>query len=208
VNRRHKPLVFPRAFLKLTRMLKRLLLGCALVVSAQAQTSSMQVELANLREDVRGLVQRVGQLSLRVEQLERENAELRGQAGAAQKSFVTLTQLNDAIANLNQIIRSSAASTKAETLQQVGTQMETLAKQTNAAIDSLAKGIATRAPVQTTFSDDYAKEGISYTVQKGDTLALIAKNTGAKLQDIVNANRISDPSRINVGQTLFIPGGK
>lgn len=189
-------------------MLKRLLLGCALAAGAQAQTSSMQVELANMREDVRGLVQRVGQLSLRVEQLERENEELRGRTGEAEKSFVTLTQLNDAIANLNQIIRSSAASTKAETLQQVGTQMEALAKQTNAAIDSLAKGIATRAPVQTTFSDDYAKEGISYTVQKGDTLALIAKKTGAKLQDIINANRISDPSRINVGQTLFIPGGK
>lgn len=189
-------------------MLKRLLLGCALAVSANAQSSSMQVELANMREDVRGLVQRVGSLSLRVEQLERENAELRGQAGAAEKSFVTLTQLNDAITNLTQIIRSSAASTKAETLQQVGTQMEMLAKQTNAAIDSLAKGIATRTPVQTTFSDDYAKEGISYTVQKGDTLALIAKNTGAKLQDIINANKISDPSRINVGQTLFIPGGK
>ena len=27
-------------------------------------------------------------------------------------------------------------------------------------------------------------------------------------QDIVNANKLADPSRITVGQTLFIPGGK
>ncbi len=188
-------------------MLKCLLWSCVFVATAAAQTPS-QLEFANLREDVRGLVQRVGELSLRVEQLERENADLRGKAGEAEKSFVTLTQLNDAIAALNQSIRSSAASTKAETLQQVSGQLEKLAKQTNAAIDSLAKGMATRAPVQTTFADDYAKEGVSYTVQKGDTLALIAKKTGAKTQDIVNANKISDPSRINAGQTLFIPGGK
>lgn len=188
-------------------MLKRLLLSCALTATALAQ-SSPQLEMANLREDVRGLVQRVGELSLRIEQLERENAELRGKSGDAERSYATLTQLNDAIASLNQTIRSSSAATKSETLQQVSVQMEKLAKQTNAAIDSLAKGMATRNPVQTTFADDYAKEGVSYTVQKGDTLALIAKKTGAKAQDIINANKISDPSRINAGQTLFIPGGK
>jgi LysM repeat protein len=185
-----------------------MLWGCLFAVGAAVQTASAQVEVANMREDLRGLEQRVGELALRVEQLERENAELRGHAGAAEKSFVTLTQLNDAIANLNQAIRSSSASTKAETLQQVGVQREKLAKQTNTAIDSLAKGMATRNPVQTAFSDDYSKEGVSYTVQKGDTLALIAKKTGAKTQDIINANKISDPSRINAGQTLFIPGGK
>lgn len=189
-------------------MWKRLLLGCVFAATAGAQTSSTQVELANLREDVRGLVQRVGELSLRIEQLERENQDLRGQAGAAEKSYVTLAQLNEAITALNQTIRSSAATAKADTLEQVSAQMEKLARQTNAAIDSLAKGMATRTPVQTTFADDYAKEGISYTVQKGDTIAVIARKTGAKVQDIVNANRISDPSRINAGQTLFIPGGK
>ena len=189
-------------------MLKRLLWGCLFALGAALPTASAQVELANMREDLRGVVQRLGELTLRVEQLERENALLRGQAGAAEKSYVTLTQLNDAIASLNQTIRSSSSSTKTETLQQVGIQMEKLAKQTNAAIDSLAKGMATRNPVQSTFAEDYSKEGVSYTVQKGDTLAVIAKKTGAKAQDIINANKISDPSRINAGQTLFIPGGK
>ena len=189
-------------------MLKRMIWVCLLAAGAGVQTACAQVELANMREDLRGLMQRVGDLSLRVEQLERENVELRGKTAGAEKSFVTLTQLNDAIATLNQAIRSSAASNKAETLQQVGVQMEKLAKQTNFAIESLAKGMATRTPVQTLFSDDYSKEGVSYTVQKGDTLAVIAKKTGAKAQDIINANKISEPSRINAGQTLFIPGGK
>lgn len=167
-----------------------------------------QVELANLREDIRGLTQRVGELTLRVEQLERENAALQHSAQGMNQTYVTLAQLNTAIADLNANIRTAAATSKSETLQQVGTQMEKLAKQTNAAIESLAKGMATRPTVQTTFSDDYVKEGVSYTVQKGDSLASIAKKTGAKQQDIINANKISDPARIVAGQTLFIPGGK
>src|SRR4051812_4021757 len=100
-----------------------------------APRSDAQVELANLREDVRELTQRVGSLSLKVEQLERENSDLRGKTGSAEKSYVTISQLNDAIAETNRAIKSAVASSKNETLQQVGIQMEKLAKQTNAALD-------------------------------------------------------------------------
>lgn len=186
-------------------MLSRLFLGAALASAALAQTPSPQVELANLREDVRGLVQRVGDLTLRLEQLERDNAELRSKAGATEKNSATLAQLNAAVADLNREFKSAVASAKTETLQQVGAQLEKLANQTNAAIDSLAKAQATRAPVQAAFTENYPKEGVSYTVQKGDTLAVIAKKTNAKQQDIINANKLTDPSRLTVGQTLFIP---
>ena len=117
------------------------------------------------------------------------------------QSFATLTQLNDAISELNRAIRAGDEATA----ERAAAQIRKLGDATNAAIDSLAKGMATRPVVQTTFSDNYAKEGVSYTVQKGDTLAVIAKKTGAKTQDIINANKIADPSRIMVGQTLFIP---
>lgn len=188
-------------------MWKCLLAGGALAAAAWGQTAP-NVELANLREDVRGLVQRVGELSLRVEQLERENAELRQRGASAERSFATVAQLNEAVADVNRSLRGAIASSKNETLQQVSTQMEKLAKQTNAALDSLAKAQATRPAVQTSFSENFPKDGISYTVQKGDTLAVIAKKTGARQQDIINANKIADPSRIAVGQTLFIPGAK
>ena len=186
-------------------MLSRLFLGSALAATALAQTPPNQIELANLREDVRGLTQRVGDLTLRVEQLERENVALRSKAGTTEKNSATLVQLNDAIADLNRDFKAAVASAKAETLQQVGAQLEKLANQTNAALDSLAKAQATRPPVQATFAENYPKEGASYTVQKGDTLALIARKTGARQQDIINANKLADPSHLEVGQTLFIP---
>lgn len=185
-----------------------LLLGAAFVSTADAQ-SAAGVELANMREDVRLLTQRVGEMQLRIELLEKENGELRAKAAGAAQSYATVAQLNDAIADLNRTIKSSVSASRTETLQQVSIQMEKLAKQTNVALDSLAKGMATRAPVAPpSFTDDYVKEGISYTVQKGDSLALIAKKTSARQQDIINANKITDPSKIQAGQTLFIPGGK
>ena len=189
-------------------MWKFLLVGSALSVAALAQHGPTSFELANLREDVRGLTQRVGELTLRLEQLERENNDLRHRASTSAASYVTLNQLNEAIADLNRAIRAAVATSKQETLQQVAAQMEKLGQQTNAALESLAKAQATRPIVQATFSDNYPKEGISYTVQKGDSLAAIAKKTGAKSQDIINANKLADPDRLVVGQTLFIPGGK
>jgi LysM repeat protein len=188
-------------------MLKFLSIGCIAATTIFAQTGMSPVDLANLREDVRGLSQRVGELSLRVEQLERENTELRSHAGAKEQ-YVTAMQLSQTVDELTRAIHSAVATSKNETLQQVAVQMEKLAKQTNDALDSLAKVQATRPTVQTTFSEDYPKEGTKYTVQKGDTLALIAKKTGARVQDIINANKLTDPSRIVAGQSLFIPNSQ
>ena len=197
----------------------RLALVCAAFsLSIAAPRAPAQAEVANLNEDVRGLTQRVGELSLRVEQLERENAQLRAKVAAidGSRDFVTPVQLNSAVADLNASVKSSVASSRTEILQQVATQMETLAKQTNSALDSIARPGATAqarpAPpaqgAKSPFSNAYPREGVSYTVQKGDSIGVIAKKTGAKGQDIINANKLADPSRIQAGQVLFVPGGK
>jgi LysM repeat protein len=185
-------------------MWKFLLIGCVTSAIALGQTAASSIDVANLREDVRGLTQRVGDLTLRLEQLERENNDLKSRV-SSDRTYATTLQLTQAVDDLERTIHGAVATSKAETLQQVATQLEKLAKQTNAALDSLAKTQATRPTVQSNFSEDYVKEGSNYTVQKGDTIAVIAKKTGARAQDIVNANKLSDPSRIVVGQTLFIP---
>lgn len=177
----------------------------ATAASGQTQGEPTKYELVSLREDVRLLTQRVGELGLMVEQLNRDNAALQAKVG---QNYVTLEQLNKALADLHRTTQGALADQKRETLAQVAGQIERLGKQTNAALDALAKNQATRPAVQTTFSEEFPKEGINYTVQAGDTLAVIAKKTGAKLQDIVNANKIADPTRIRTGQTLFIPQGK
>ncbi len=190
-------------------MWKALLLGTVLAIPlAPAQNlggPSSSVDWANLSEQVRALTDQTGQLTLRLEQIERQNTELRAQVETLRQSAVTLTRLNAAVADLNRLVQSTDQNTRG----QIGTQIKKLGDETNAALDALAKGQAMRPPVAPDFSGDYPKDAvIRYTVQPGDSLSIIVKKTGAKKQDIINANKITDPSKIQVGQTLLIPGGK
>jgi LysM repeat protein len=178
--------------------------GWAALAVAQMPSPTLGMEVAGLREDVRALVQRVGELSLRIEQLERENTTLRRATSGLDSTYATVAQLNSAVADLNRAIRTGDAASR----EQAAAAIKELARQTNAAVDSVAKGVAQRATVQTNFSDDFPKEGITYTVQRGDTLSSIASKFGASVKDIQNANKISDPRSMQVGQTLFIPGAK
>lgn len=167
--------------------------------------SDPRFELASLRQDVLLLTQRVGELTMTVEQLNRENGALQAKAS---QSYITLEQLNKAIADINRVMQSELSDQKREVLAQVAGQMAKLGSQTNAALDALAKSQATRPPVQTNVTEEFPKEGINYTVQGGDTLSGIAQKNNARVQDIINANKIADPRSIRVGQTLFIPQGK
>jgi len=191
------------------------------VLTALTLSAQNSYDMANLREDVRLLNQRVGELSLRLEQLEHENQGLQRKADTGAEHYVTLVQLNDAIAELSRSLKTAIASSKQETLQQVSVQLEKLANQTNAAIESVARGqpssvrsgsIASGGAASSGsgggFAESYPKEGVSYTVVKGDTLARIVQKTGGKREDIINANKISDPSKLMAGQVLFIPIAK
>ncbi|MBC8076080.1 MAG: protein kinase [Chloroflexales bacterium] len=48
--------------------------------------------------------------------------------------------------------------------------------------------------------------GGSYVVQPGDTLSAIAERFGTTVEALLAANGLSDPNRIEVGQTLIVPG--
>ena len=51
-----------------------------------------------------------------------------------------------------------------------------------------------------------AGQGTVYTVQLGDTLGAIAKQFGVSAESIVQANSLTDPDVLMVGQELKIPG--
>jgi outer membrane murein-binding lipoprotein Lpp len=47
--------------------------------------------------------------------------------------------------------------------------------------------------------------GIEHVVQPGETLYIISKAYNVSIQTITDVNSIQDPSRLSVGQKLFIP---
>lgn len=61
-------------------------------------------------------------------------------------------------------------------------------------------------PVDTLESSPVPSSGETYTVQRGDTLFTIAQRLGTTVAAIQQANNISDPNRISVGQVLIVPG--
>ena len=166
-----------------------------LTAAAFAQPQNPQVEIANLREDVRLLSQRVAELGLRVEQLETENVALRRKTESGTKNYATVDQLNAAMADLNALVKAQS--------QAAAQQQERHAREPAAA--AARERAAQQPEAPRAFGTDFPKEGITYTVQKGETLAAIAKKHGAKLQHIIAANKITDPTRVQAGPVLFVP---
>ena len=52
------------------------------------------------------------------------------------------------------------------------------------------------------------QQGVYHTVLKGETLWRIAKAYNTDIRKVINANRLPDPSDIDVGQKILIPGAK
>lgn len=50
------------------------------------------------------------------------------------------------------------------------------------------------------------KKGGSRTIQKGETLSGIARQTGSTVGELARRNKIQDPNKIVAGQTLNVPG--
>lgn len=47
-----------------------------------------------------------------------------------------------------------------------------------------------------------------YVVRKGDTLSSISRRTGVPVKALIEANSITDPRKISVGQKLILPSGQ
>ncbi len=48
--------------------------------------------------------------------------------------------------------------------------------------------------------------GVWYTVERGDSVSLIARRHGVPLEDIIELNGLADPNALEVGQQLFLYG--
>jgi LysM repeat protein len=187
-----------------TRNNRRWIVAAVLLALAPLTGFSQDINalIAGMREDIRILDERTRALTAEIEQLKRENAALREQAGA-NPQYVTLAQFNSSLSELEKALRAGDK----ELAVQLTQQMERLAKQMNDALATITKAANSRTtspsiqftplPPNTT--------GVTYIVQQGETLASIAQRFGSTVRDIQNANQIADPKTLQAGQTIFIP---
>jgi len=71
---------------------------------------------------------------------------------------------------------------------------------------SPAKAAATRPVVATTKAEPVVGSSATYKVAKGDNPYKIAKKLGVTSQELLKANNIEDPTKLQIGQVLKVPG--
>ncbi|MEM7790443.1 MAG: LysM peptidoglycan-binding domain-containing protein [Verrucomicrobiota bacterium] len=203
-------LIFKTTMMQSIRSAFFILSAVFLFQSSHAQ-SDVRVTIAGLQQDVNLLAQEMKSLRLEMAEMRRENERLRAQVAAATASSSTQTQiasLSSAIDVLRAEYRRADEAQKQQIVAEVTRQIDAFAKETQVAIDIVAKAIDSTPNVSTPvrFSEDFPRTGEKYVVRSGDTLSKIAKEFGSTVKDIQNANKIANPSRdLQVGQTIFIP---
>ncbi len=190
------------------------LLAC--IATADLRAADVNVRLANLTQDLELLSRQVANLRSEVEILRRENAQLRivveqgsktqGVSQAKLQEFGR--QMDSRLADVRREIAQSNSGTQA-LRQHVDASIQRLIKQMNIGFSDVNKGTLTSpAPDSAVlaFSDKYPKDkGFVHVVGKGETVSSIAKKYKSKVTWIINANRISDPTKVHVGKELFVP---
>jgi LysM repeat protein len=198
--------------MKQFRVALAVLLAALLVnTSLSAQSDNLRVSVANLSQDVNLLAQQLKTLRLEMEDMRRENARLRSQVAAASSNRDTQAQLSSmstAIDSLRREYRQADEAQKKQIINEVSRQINALGKETQAALNSVAKAVDSTPSVATPvhFSENYPQTGKPYVVRSGDTLSGIARKHGSTVKHIQNANKIANPAKdLRVGETIFIP---
>jgi LysM repeat protein len=69
-----------------------------------------------------------------------------------------------------------------------------------------AKAAATKPVVVATKAEPVVASSATYKVAKGDNPYKIAKKLGVTSQELLKANNIDDPTKLQIGQVLKVPG--
>jgi LysM repeat protein len=173
--------------------------------AVQAQSTSTRSQIAELSQRFTDLEQKYNLLKLEVENLGAENNRL--------KQELALIKTSSPGKDIESIIDAKLDAYRKTTEQYVLEQHEKILTLLSNRIGNVSQAnvasLATPQTVTTTqslsFSNDFPKNGELYVVQSGDTLSRIATKFGSTVKYIQDANKISDPNTVLIGQKLFIP---
>ncbi len=178
-----------------------------------AQTSNLAYQVANMAEDVRILEEAIRSMRVELDNMRRENTQLRQQVGTYESridssvgQLATVGQLNQAIAAAVSSLEQRDVKMKNEIILQVTDQITEFANSVNKSLSGMPAPKPKKDPdVLTSFHSNFPQTGTPYVVRSGDTISGIASKFGSTVDWIQNANKISHPRFLQVGQTLYVP---
>ena len=157
-------------------------------------TQQMSVEFRQLSEQMQVL-------NRNQELLETRLARLEMQASAAPKSQDEITALRRDV----QLIRAERETLKKEITDDLAARIEKIAARQQAEINAARAATATAARGASPAAAGRSGSGYEHKVERGQTLSEIARGYGKSMDVIMKANKITNPSSLQVGQILFIP---
>ncbi|MCC6801589.1 MAG: LysM peptidoglycan-binding domain-containing protein [Anaerolineae bacterium] len=72
-------------------------------------------------------------------------------------------------------------------------------------LPGLGGGVSPTQPPSNTTCPSTPPNWIPYTVEAGDSIGALATATSTTIQDIVNANCLTDPDTLFTGQVIYLP---
>ena len=165
---------------------------CGIVSGAARAQQTVSQQLSILDERLSRLRADVDALQFNQQQVQQQLADIQNQIHDLRRSDSGVSA-ND-VAALDARIRAVDAARENDK---------------KAIIDQLARELAnlsgSRASGPSAAASTGTSGGKEHVVQKGETLAIIAKTYGVTVADLVKANSIANPDDIKVGQKLSIP---
>ena len=135
---------------------------------------------------------RIESLELEIERMRKEIESLRAeQTRVSDSSRALQTDVEARIASL----QAKSAQDKNEIIEQLTQKIASLIKSGSASTPSAPR----------TGPRKISETGVEHTVEAGQTLSEIARAYGKKIELIMDANNIKDPTKVRAGQKLFIP---
>ena len=176
-----------------------LALGAALAIaaSAPAQRSAGQV-YAQQAQALRDLQYQVQTLAARFDAIEQRQTSLAARLAALERGSGTSgLATKDELAALRsdlEAVRATQGRLRGEIVDDLSTRIAAIAER-----EQKARATAERE------RQAAQRSGYSHTVEAGQTLSAIAQAYKVSVKAIMRANTITDPTKLRVGQTLFIP---
>ena len=168
-----------------------------------------KILLANLKQDIELVNREVTGLRSEVEMLRRENAQLRISVEQAnreknnEREDRIVLELQNRLQALELAFNQSERA-RGSTQEELNQKFQQIIEQMNRGFDQVSKSTNPTSQTQT-FSNDYPKNGFVHVVEKGETVSSIAQKYKSKVSWIIDANQISDPTKVFVGRELFVP---
>jgi LysM repeat protein len=157
----------------------------------------------NVSQSLGILDEKLTRLSAQYEDLQFKQQKLQQQLDDLQTQMLNLRSSSGAVsANDLQALEAKIKALDAARERDKQVILDTLAKELSAAGGSKPTP-ATRA--QTSSAVSAAPDAKEHVVQKGETLAAIAKLYGVTVADLAKANNLSNPNELKAGQKLVIP---